>query len=103
MTYNTIVSGQSCATIVTEFTITLSDFFRWNPEVNTGCTNIILGSAYCIAGGGNPCKKEYTVVSGDSCGAIETKEGVTAANLLALNPWLDANCDIQVGQSLCVG
>ena len=102
-TYNTVVSGQSCATIVTEFTITLSDFFRWNPEVNTGCTNIILGSAYCVAGGGNPCKKEYTVVSGDSCGAIETKEGVTAANLLALNPWLDANCDIQVGQSLCVG
>jgi LysM repeat protein len=102
-TYDTLVSGQSCTTIVAQFTITLSDFFRWNPEVNTGCTNMILGSAYCVVGGGNPCQKTYTVVSGDSCGAIETKESVTAANLHVLNPWLDANCDIQVGQSLCVG
>ena len=102
-TYDTVVSGQSCATIVSTYAITLSDFFRWNPEVNTGCTNILLGSAYCVAGGGNPCQKQYTVVSGDSCGAIETKEGITAANLDALNPWLDANCDLQVGQSLCVG
>ena len=101
--YDTVVSGQSCTTIVATYSITLSDFFRWNPEVNTTCTNIVLQKAYCVAGGGNACKKEYTVVSGDSCGAIETKESVTAANLRTFNPWLDANCDLQPGQRLCVG
>ncbi|KAF8228235.1 hypothetical protein L208DRAFT_1292425, partial [Tricholoma matsutake] len=73
-TYYTIISGQSCMTIITQFFFTLSHFFHWNPEVNTGCTNIFLGSAYCIVGGGNPCQKMYTVVSGDLCSTIETKE-----------------------------
>ncbi|KAF9047715.1 hypothetical protein BJ165DRAFT_1118997 [Panaeolus papilionaceus] len=102
-TYYTVVSGDSCTAIDNKFTITLSDFFRWNPEVNTACTNIAVGSAYCVTGGGNACKKEYTVVSGDFCGAIESSQGVTAANLQKLNPWLDSNCDIQIGQRLCVG
>ena len=52
-TYYTVDPGQSCTTIVNMFSITPSDFFRWNPEVNTGCTNILLGSAYCVMGGGN--------------------------------------------------
>ncbi len=52
------------------------------------------------SGGG--CSQTYTVVSGDSCFAIWTEFGLTEAQLRALNPSLDANCDLSIGQILCV-
>lgn len=51
---------------------------------------------------GDACLQLYTVQSGDYCGLIETNEGITAAQLQQDNPWLDSNCDLQVGQVLCV-
>jgi LysM repeat protein len=58
---------------------------------------------YCVAGTPAACGKTYTVVSDDSCSLVESKNGISDATLHALNPWIDANCDIQVGQSICVG
>ncbi|KAF9559712.1 hypothetical protein CPC08DRAFT_637416, partial [Agrocybe pediades] len=102
-TYYTVASGDNCPAIETRFHIAAPDFFRWNPEVNTACTTIQLGSAYCVAGGGRPCGKVYTVQSGDFCSKITTSQGITQAQLVALNPQLDANCDLNVGDNLCVG
>lgn len=56
-------------------------------------------------GGGNnngSCKKNYTVVSGDYCYLIWTKNGITESQLRSWNPSLNANCDLQPGQVLCV-
>lgn len=48
------------------------------------------------AGGEN-----YTVASGDTCGAIASREGVTTAALIAANPAVNAECsNLQVGQVL---
>ncbi|KAJ7746544.1 hypothetical protein B0H14DRAFT_3605776, partial [Mycena olivaceomarginata] len=82
-----------------KFNISFSDFERWNPEVSTTCSNLNLAS-YCvgIAGG---CESIYTVVSGDSCGAIETKTSLSEAQLRALNPWLSTACSVQIGQNIC--
>ena len=65
--------------------------------------DIEVGEAYCVAGGGGPCAKIYTVQSGDYCYAITQSQGVTQAQLNALNPWIDSNCDLAVGENLCVG
>ncbi|KAJ6477835.1 hypothetical protein C8R47DRAFT_1139600 [Mycena vitilis] len=102
-TYYTIVSGDNCNLIETRNSLSFTDFLKWNPEINTACTNIGLGSAYCIAGAPKTCNKIYTVASGDFCSKIESANSLTAAQLTALNPWLDANCDLQLGQVLCVG
>ena len=51
---------------------------------------------------GLPCAKSYTVVPGDYCYKIWTDNGLTEAQLRALNPSLNANCDLAVGQVLCV-
>ncbi|KAF5329714.1 hypothetical protein D9619_009152 [Psilocybe cf. subviscida] len=101
--YYTIVSGDNCPAIETNFTIAASDFFRWNPEVNTACTNIAVGEAYCVKGGPSACKKTYTVKSGDFCSGIVSSQGITQTQLNTLNPQLDANCDLSVGEILCVG
>jgi hypothetical protein len=34
----------------------------------------------------------YTVVTNDSCGAIETKASITDAQLRAKNSWINAAC-----------
>ncbi|TFY50660.1 hypothetical protein EVJ58_g10948, partial [Rhodofomes roseus] len=87
----------------TNSNISFSDLLRWNPELDTACETIELDEAYCVGGGGDACPKLYTVASGDYCSLIETNEDITAAELQALNPWLDSNCDLEVGQVLCVG
>ncbi|KAF7288367.1 hypothetical protein HMN09_01399600 [Mycena chlorophos] len=100
--YYTVASGDTCTSIDEKYDTALADLLRWNTALTASCTTIQLGEAYCVQGGGNPCSKIYTVVSGDSCGAIESKFGITMAQMLSLNPFLTSSCAIQVGQNLCV-
>jgi len=120
--YYTIVSGDSCGAIESQFGITLSQFLTWNPEVNAQCTNILVGLAYCVAGptsssssappASSPtapgtitsgCTTYYTVVSGDSCGAIESTFSISFAQFQAWNPEVNSGCtNILVGFEYCV-
>ncbi|KAF8144037.1 hypothetical protein K438DRAFT_1945601 [Mycena galopus ATCC 62051] len=100
--YYTIASGNTCTTVDAQYNIALADLLRWNTALTSACTTIELGEAYCVAGGGNPCPEIYTVVSGDSCGVIQTKFGITLANILAWNPFLTDSCALQVGENICV-
>ncbi|KAG6847464.1 hypothetical protein H0H93_007975 [Arthromyces matolae] len=99
--YYTVAAGDDCPTIETKYSIAAVDFFNWNPELNSGC-NILAGEAYCVGGGGNPCGTIYTVQPGDYCYAITQSQSITQARLDALNPFLDANCDLEVGENLCM-
>ncbi|KAJ6503679.1 hypothetical protein C8R45DRAFT_973429 [Mycena sanguinolenta] len=101
-TYYTVASGDTCTAMDAKYDIALSDLLRWNTALTSACTTIQLGEAYCVAGGGNACSHVYTVVSGDSCGAIESKFSITLSNLLAWNPWLTSSCALQIGQNVCV-
>ncbi|KAJ7837685.1 hypothetical protein B0H14DRAFT_2589106 [Mycena olivaceomarginata] len=51
--------------------------------------------SYCV-GINSGCEGIYTVESGDTCGAIESRTGVSDAQLQALNPWMG------FGQNLCI-
>ncbi|KAF9480695.1 hypothetical protein BDN70DRAFT_877257 [Pholiota conissans] len=99
-TYHTIVSGDTCTTVEASANIAIADFLRWNPEVTINC-DIDLDEAYCTLGP-SPCKTIHTVASGDFCFAIASNAGITTAQLMTLNPFLDANCDLQLGWNLCV-
>ncbi|KAM5541623.1 hypothetical protein V8D89_004813 [Ganoderma adspersum] len=48
--YYTVVSGDNCSVLESEFGITLAQFINWNPEINSQCTNLELGVQYCISG-----------------------------------------------------
>ncbi|KAJ6489733.1 hypothetical protein C8R45DRAFT_768058, partial [Mycena sanguinolenta] len=49
------------------------------------------------------CAATYTVVSGDTCSAIEGSTGVSDAQLHALNPAINSGCtNLSIGQKLCV-
>lgn len=47
--YHTIVSGETCESLTTQYGITLAQFLSMNPAVNQDCSvNFWLGSSYCV-------------------------------------------------------
>jgi chitinase len=48
------------------------------------------------------CFKTYTVVNGDYCSKVWTSFGLSEAQFRALNPFLKDDCDLDIGQVLCV-
>ncbi|KAH7919459.1 hypothetical protein BV22DRAFT_1133822 [Leucogyrophana mollusca] len=132
--YYTVVSGDTCdlveekaggrvpdssgssLIILLQNGITAAQFLAWNPEINSGCTNLEPGEAYCVAASATPstssmptsavptpsnvapgtvtasCTKYHTVVSGDTCNMIEGEYDITATQLLTWNPEINTDC-----------
>lgn len=42
------VSGDTCDAIVALFSITLAEFYAWNPAVGSTCADLFLGYYYCV-------------------------------------------------------
>ncbi|OCK74384.1 carbohydrate-binding module family 50 protein [Lepidopterella palustris CBS 459.81] len=121
--YYTVQSGDGCSSIETKFSITFAQLYQWNPSIGSDCESLWLGYAYCVVGPppatttsavGPPaptqtgiasnCNAYYTVVSGDSCAAIESRYGITFAQLYQWNPAIGDDCQsLGVGYAVCVG
>ncbi|KAJ7347235.1 glycoside hydrolase superfamily [Mycena albidolilacea] len=96
----TVVSGDTCSAIESAKGVSDAQLHALNPSINSGCTNLEIGQILCLSGG---CTQTYTVVSGDTCSAIESAEGVSDAQLHALNPAINSGCtNLEIGQILCV-
>ncbi|TLD21139.1 hypothetical protein PspLS_09235 [Pyricularia sp. CBS 133598] len=52
-TWVTITDGGTCAAASVAFGITLDDFYFLNPQVDSSCSNLWLGYAYCVAAVGD--------------------------------------------------
>jgi hypothetical protein len=64
-----------------------------NSRFDQAIKNILTGTTNCGAGGSsNPCTQTYTVKSGDTCSAIEAQNGISDAQLHALNPAINSGC-----------
>ncbi|KAJ7239141.1 hypothetical protein C8J57DRAFT_1086591, partial [Mycena rebaudengoi] len=101
----TILAGDTCEKIEAKTGISDADLHALNPAVNSGCTNLVIGKALCLndGSGGGGCSKTYTVVKGDTCETIESKTGVSDAQLHQLNPAINSACtSLEIGQALCV-
>ncbi|GAB7351193.1 hypothetical protein MBLNU459_g1635t2 [Dothideomycetes sp. NU459] len=56
-----------------------------------------------VSGTTSQCKTWYTVVSGDTCSAIDTKYSISLAQFSAWNTGVNSGCtNLQVGYSYCV-
>ncbi|KAJ7627354.1 glycoside hydrolase superfamily [Roridomyces roridus] len=97
----TVVSGDSCSSIESKEGVSDAQLHTLNPTINSACTNLSVGQTLCLAQ--SSCSQMYTVVSGDTCGAIESKFGISDATLRSLNPSINSGCtNLSVGQQLCV-
>ncbi|KAJ6139918.1 hypothetical protein N7471_006404 [Penicillium samsonianum] len=48
--FHTVQSIDNCASIENEYGITASQFYQWNPSIDSTCTNLQWGYAYCVEG-----------------------------------------------------
>ncbi|KAK4985901.1 hypothetical protein LTR66_008032 [Elasticomyces elasticus] len=121
----TVLSGDSCSSIDTQFNITFQQFYNWNPSLGNNCQYLVAGNSYCVLGPATStttsstvtsatqgptqsgevsgCLQHYTVKSGDSCSAIDSQFGITFQQLYSWNPSVGANCQyLGIGNSYCV-
>ncbi|KAL8918130.1 MAG: hypothetical protein Q9172_005557 [Xanthocarpia lactea] len=49
-TWHTVVTGDYCAKLQQQYSVTLAQLQRWNPQLNAACDNLLLGDAYCVLG-----------------------------------------------------
>ncbi|GAM42975.1 hypothetical protein TCE0_044r17416 [Talaromyces pinophilus] len=126
-----VQSGDQCGVIASNEGISLSQFYAWNPAVGSACQSLYLGDYVCVdvigvtpttktststSGNGittptpyqpgmvSNCDKFYLVQSGDQCGTIATKEGISLANFYAWNPAVGSSCAyLYLGDYVCVG
>ena len=102
----TVKAGDSCYSISQAAGITVDALIALNPILDSTC-NLQIGQILCLSRGSNPppmdvCTSTYTVKAGDSCYSISQAAGITVDALIALNPILDSNCYLQIGQILCL-
>jgi len=108
----TVLSGDTCGRIASQFGITVPELRAANFLINAGCTNLKVDDILRIPGtvaSSNPTPSgddgseagSHTVVQGQNCGQIATLYGITLAELLAANGMTEADCTrLQIGQVL---
>lgn len=43
-----VLDGDSCQEVLDTKNITLSELLAWNPDLDSGCTNLEVGYNYCV-------------------------------------------------------
>ncbi|KAK9778158.1 hypothetical protein SCAR479_05128 [Seiridium cardinale] len=118
-----VQSGDYCNKIRDQFndTWSLDDFYSWNPEVDSSCSNLYPGEVVCVgmndtstvppacpvpvqSGLVSNCAKCYEAVELDNCYDITEAEGISLDDFHLWNPSVDAACtNILSGYNYCVG
>ncbi|THC96565.1 hypothetical protein EYZ11_003957 [Aspergillus tanneri] len=131
--YYQVQQGDYCQRIVGNSGISMELFKAINPDINADCSNLIPGLYYCVlptkdwnsspttlktttsaSGYVSPpgptsigttpkCYEWYIVQQGDYCARIQSKYGVTMAQLQYWNPELNNECtNLLTGYAYCV-
>ncbi|KAJ5737069.1 uncharacterized protein N7483_002194 [Penicillium malachiteum] len=112
--YVEVVSGDSCASLVTECGITDAEFYEYNTASDL-CSTLAVGQYVCCSSGSLPdfAPSEYSngtcytynVESGDSCSAIASAYSITVDDIDSYNnnTWAWYGCDdLQAGEAICL-
>ncbi|KAF4545498.1 Carbohydrate-binding module family 50 protein [Lasiodiplodia theobromae] len=85
--WHEVVEGDYCAYLTMRYSITLSDFYFLNPEVNSNCTNLELEKSYCVSAVGDistyPGYTTATATDGSSAPTIP------ATSTISFGSWVN--------------
>ncbi|KAF9033999.1 hypothetical protein BDZ89DRAFT_947610, partial [Hymenopellis radicata] len=96
----TVVSGDDCTLIPQKASISTYQLTFLNSGLN--CNALSVGQSLCVRDSTYDCQPVYQVQSGDGCWDIANSHGITSDQLLANNPNIGSDCNIQPGEMLCV-
>ncbi|PVG02513.1 glycoside hydrolase/deacetylase [Serendipita vermifera] len=88
------VSGDTCNSIGTKYGLTGTQIYNANTFLN--CNDIWVNTPICIPPGGSACTQTINSVAGATCDSIGAQYGVSGAQILAWNTFLNCN-DIWTG------
>jgi LysM domain len=121
--FHLVVSGDECDTIATEYGISLTQFYTWNPAVGSECQYLDLGDYVCVdvisvtpttvvtaTTSSNPyngittptpyqtgmvtnCDAFHLVASGDQCGDLATEYDISLDQFYSWNPAVGSTCE----------
>lgn len=88
--FHLVESGQYCALIISQYGISDTDFYTWNPEVGgSSCSNLWLDAYVCVGViGGNPAPTTTLVTSTST-----TTAGNGVATPTPVRDGMAKNCD----------
>ncbi|KAM0443840.1 hypothetical protein ACHAQK_002586 [Fusarium lateritium] len=117
-----------CASINNYYSLSLKDFYSWNPSVGTNCQSLLAGYWVCVsivgwsppkpspttpsnktpspiqAGMITNCNKFHEVKKTTTCASIQDYYKVTMEQLAKWNPQVGSSCNaLLVGYNVCVG
>ncbi|OIW29067.1 hypothetical protein CONLIGDRAFT_655072 [Coniochaeta ligniaria NRRL 30616] len=129
-----VSSGDTCEVIEAKYGISLAQFLSWNQSVHQchlthlpDCNNLWLDYFVCVGVPGaittapppvqtptgpqpqmpaivSNCRKFRLVLAGDNCWTIDNAEGISLAQFLSWNPYVDSQCgNLWQGYYVCVG
>lgn len=112
----TVVEGDTCGAIATDFGISLQTLLNENPDIDENCTNLAIGAELRIpaadpgadgdTGGDGDATATgtiYVVVQGDTCSDIASAHDIPLATFLAANGLTDESCtQLSIGQELTI-
>lgn len=121
--FHFVTDGDTCASIASQYGISLSQFSSWNTKTGTNCAGLWLNAYVCVSiigvsptsavpsttvkptpsngistptpiqsGMVNNCDAFHLVVSGDECGLIASKYGISLTQFYAWNPAVGSSC-----------
>lgn len=108
--YDSVRKGDICLEVASRNNITVTEFQHLNPNIDSGCTNLVIGSLYCVKSrskssesGNLPCGKTQVATEGDTCNKLVSENNIALSTFYVLNPSVDPQCtNLQVGQAYCV-
>lgn len=108
----TVQEGDNCYSIADKYVATVDQILAQNPDLDAFC-DVVPGELICLPPTATTtrsptptptvaCARTYIVQPLDYCYKIADAVGLTYDELIALNPQLDANCDLSPGDMLCI-
>lgn len=61
--WHTIVSGDTCSVIGSEYGVSIEQLRKWNPQLKADCSNLLRDDAYCVKGDDVPTSTSSSYVT----------------------------------------
>ncbi|KAK2938794.1 LysM domain [Fusarium oxysporum f. sp. vasinfectum] len=123
--FHMVAKTTTCSSIQNYYSISLTDFGKWNPTVGSNCAGLWAGYNVCVGViGGTPtqpgngvktpspiqpkmvsnCKKFHKVTSTTTCASIQKYYKIAMAQLVKWNPTVGKGCEkLWADYWVCVG
>ncbi|KAI8940058.1 hypothetical protein NX059_003777 [Plenodomus lindquistii] len=83
--WHTVVKDDNCQSVSQRYSITLQQFFEWNPAVSSDCqSNFWIDSAYCVRIGKSSSKLSTSISSTSTSKAISISKSTSQATITSI-------------------